>query len=150
VCDGQPLFTSHRQVAGYPVKTPMVDIHVIGAGGGSIAWLDDAGALKVGPHRAGAVPGPVGYGRGGTEPTITDAQIVLQRLNPVALLKGRMAVHAQAARGVIEARVARPLNLTLEEAAQGILRIAAANMSRAIRARSPERRHHPAASAHAA
>jgi N-methylhydantoinase A len=60
ICDGRPLFTSHRQVAGYPVKTPMVDIHVIGAGGGSIAWLDDAGALKVGPHSAGAVPGPVG------------------------------------------------------------------------------------------
>ncbi|GAB1576832.1 hydantoinase/oxoprolinase family protein [Bordetella petrii] len=141
VCDGRPLFTSHRQVAGYPVKTPMVDIHVIGAGGGSIAWLDDAGALKVGPHSAGAVPGPVGYGRGGVEPTITDAQIVLQRLNPVALLKGRMEVHAQAAREVIEARVARPLNLSLEEAAQGILRIAAANMSRAIRAVSTERGH---------
>ncbi|KAG0936876.1 hypothetical protein G6F31_015674 [Rhizopus arrhizus] len=98
VCDGRPLFTSHRHVAGYPVKTPMVDIHVIGAGGGSIAWLDDAGALKVGPHSAGAVPGPVGYGRGGQEPTITDAEIALQRLNPVALLNGRMPVHAEAAR----------------------------------------------------
>ena len=141
VCQGQPLFTSHRQVAGYPVKTPMVDIHVIGAGGGSIAWRDDAGALKVGPHSAGAVPGPVGYGRGGTEPTITDAQITLQRLNPVSLLKGRMPVHAQAARDVIETRVAQPLGLSLEDAAQGILRIAAANMSRAIRAVSTERGH---------
>ncbi|MBO1114512.1 hydantoinase/oxoprolinase family protein [Bordetella petrii] len=141
VCQGQPLFTSHRHVAGYPVKTPMVDIHVIGAGGGSIAWLDDAGALKVGPHSAGAVPGPVGYGRGGTEPTITDAQITLQRLNPVSLLKGRMDVHAQAAREVVQARVARPLGLPLEDAAQGILRIAAANMSRAIRAVSTERGH---------
>jgi len=139
VCDGMPLFTSHRQVAGYPVKTPMIDIHVIGAGGGSIAWMDDAGALKVGPRSAGAVPGPVGYGRGGTEPTITDAEIVLQRLNPVALLNGRMPVHAEAARRVIEERVAAPLGLTLEAAADGILRIAAANMSRAIRAVSTER-----------
>ena len=139
VCDGRPLFTSHRHVAGYPVKTPMVDIHVIGAGGGSIAWLDDAGALKVGPHSAGAVPGPVGYGRGGQEPTITDAEIALQRLNPVALLNGRMPVHAEAARQVIAQRVAKPLGLDLESAAEGILRIAAANMSRAIRAVSTER-----------
>ncbi|WP_144636998.1 hydantoinase/oxoprolinase family protein [Bordetella genomosp. 13] len=139
VVDGQPLFTSHRHVAGYPVKTPMVDIHVIGAGGGSIAWMDDAGALKVGPHSAGAVPGPVGYGRGGTEPTITDAEIALQRLNPVSLLKGRMAVHAEAARNVIQQKVAQPLGLTMEDAAEGILRIAAANMSRAIRAVSTER-----------
>jgi len=139
VCDGRPLFTSHRHVAGYPVKTPMVDIHVIGAGGGSIAWLDDAGALKVGPHSAGAVPGPVGYGRGGQEPTITDAEIALQRLNPVALLNGRMPVHADAARRVIEQRVAEPLGLDREAAAEGILRIAAANMSRAIRAVSTER-----------
>lgn len=139
VCEGRPLFTSHRHVAGYPVKTPMVDIHVIGAGGGSIAWLDDAGALKVGPHSAGAVPGPVGYGRGGQEPTITDAEIALQRLNPVALLNGRMPVYADAAREVIRSRVAEPLGLDMEAAAEGILRIAAANMSRAIRAVSTER-----------
>jgi N-methylhydantoinase A len=141
ICDGKPLFTSHRHVAGYPVKTPMVDIHVIGAGGGSIAWMDDAGALKVGPHSAGAVPGPVGYGRGGVEPTITDAEITLQRLNPVALLNGRMAVHAQAARDVIQHKVAEPLGLGVEAAAEGILRIATANMSRAIRAVSTERGH---------
>jgi len=139
VCGGRPLFTSHRSVAGYPVKTPMIDIHVIGAGGGSIAWMDDAGALKVGPHSAGAVPGPAAYGRGGEEPTITDAEVVLHRLNPVSLLNGRMAVHAQAAREVIERRVAAPLGLELEAAAEGILRIATANMSRAIRAVSTER-----------
>jgi N-methylhydantoinase A len=139
IAGGRPLFTSNRHVAGYPVKTPMVDIHVIGAGGGSIAWLDDAGSLKVGPHSAGAVPGPVGYSRGGTEPTITDAEIALQRLNPQALLKGRMPVDAQAARRVIEERVAAPLGLTLEDAAEGIIRIANANMSRAIRAVSTER-----------
>lgn len=139
IAGGRPLFTSNRQVAGYPVKTPMVDIHVIGAGGGSIAWLDDAGSLKVGPHSAGAVPGPVGYGRGGTEPTITDAEITLHRLNPKVLLKGRMAVDAPAAREVIATRVAQPLGLSVEDAAEGILRIANANMSRAIRAVSTER-----------
>jgi N-methylhydantoinase A len=141
IWEGRPLFTSHRHVAGYPIKTPMVDIHVIGAGGGSIAWMDDAGGLKVGPHSAGAVPGPVGYGRGGTEPTITDAEIVLQRLNPVTLLKGRMPVHARQAQQVIQDKVARPLGLSSEQAAEGILRIAAANMSRAIRAVSTERGH---------
>ena len=72
---GEPLFTSNRAVADYPVKTPMVDIHVIGAGGGSIAWMDDAGALKVGPRSAGADPGPAAYANGGTEATITDANI---------------------------------------------------------------------------
>jgi len=139
IAGGRPLFTSNRQVAGYPIKTPMVDIHVIGAGGGSIAWLDDAGSLKVGPHSAGAVPGPVGYGRGGIEPTITDAEITLHRLNPKVLLKGRMAVDAAAAREVIATRVAQPLGLSVEDAAEGIIRIANANMSRAIRAVSTER-----------
>ncbi|MBT2304524.1 hydantoinase/oxoprolinase family protein [Variovorax paradoxus] len=139
ISGGRPLFTSNRQVAGYPVKTPMVDIHVIGAGGGSIAWLDGAGSLKVGPHSAGAVPGPVGYGRGGTEPTITDAEITLHRLNPDVLLKGRMAVDASAAREIITARVAQPLGLSVEDAAEGIIRIVNANMSRAIRAVSTER-----------
>ena len=139
IAAGRPLFTSNRQVAGYPVKTPMVDIHVIGAGGGSIAWMDDAGSLKVGPHSAGAVPGPVGYARGGTEPTITDAEISLHRLNPEVLLKGRMPVDAEGARRVIRERVGAPLGLSLEDAAEGIIRFANANMSRAIRAVSTER-----------
>jgi N-methylhydantoinase A len=136
---GKPLFTSSAEVAGYPVKTPMIDIHVIGAGGGSIAWMDDAGSLKVGPHSAGAVPGPVGYARGGTEPTITDAELTLSRLNPVSLLNGRMRVDAEAARRVIGERVAAPLGLAIEGAAQGIIDIANANMSRAIRSVSTER-----------
>jgi N-methylhydantoinase A len=128
-------------VADHPVRTPMVDIHVIGAGGGSIAWIDDAGALKVGPHSAGADPGPVAYGRGGAEPTLTDANIILHRLNPVALLGGRMKVDEEAARRAVEERIARPLGLTVEEAALGIIRIAVANMSRAIRAVSTEKGH---------
>jgi N-methylhydantoinase A len=136
---GRAVFTSHRNVAGYPVKTPMVDIHVIGAGGGSIAWRDDAGALKVGPHSAGAVPGPVAYGRGGQEPTITDAEVTLQRLNPHTLLRGKMPVFATEAREAIRQQVAEPLSLSIEEAAEGILRIATANMSRAIRSVSTEK-----------
>ncbi len=121
--DGErPPFTSERLVAGYPVvKTPMVDIHVIGAGGGSIARIDAAGALKVGPDSAGAAPGPAAYGRGGTEPTITDANICLGRLDPAALLGGRLAVDAEAARAAIRRRVAEPLGLTLEKTAHGIL-----------------------------
>ena len=136
---GKPLFSSSRLVADYPVKTPMIDIHVIGAGGGSIAWMDDAGALKVGPKSAGADPGPAAYARGGAEPTITDAQISLHRLNPVALLDGRLKVDESAARSVITDKVARPLGLALEAAAEGVIRIANANMGRAIRSVSTER-----------
>ena len=139
--DGRPAFTTERLVAEYPVRTPMVDVHVIGAGGGSIAWLDDAGALKVGPRSAGADPGPVAYGRGGTEPTLTDANLVLHRLDPVALLNGRMAVDEQAAREAIRTRIADPLGLSVEQAALGIIRIAVANMSRAIRSVSTEKGH---------
>ncbi len=136
---GKPLFTSNRLIADYPVKTPMLDVHVIGAGGGSIAWMDDAGALKVGPKSAGADPGPAAYSRGGIEATITDAHIALHRLNPVSLLDGRVKVDEAAARAVVMERVARPLELTLEAAAEGVIRIANANMSRAIRSVSTER-----------
>lgn len=144
ITNGRPGFTSDRLVAGYPVKMPMVDIHVVGAGGGSIAQLDDVGALKVGPKSAGAVPGPVAFGKGGVEPTLTDANIVLGRLNPTTLLDGRMAVNRQAAVKAIERCLAIPMGLSLEEAAFGILRIASANMSRAIRAISTEHGHDPA------
>ncbi|MBR0681299.1 hydantoinase/oxoprolinase family protein [Roseomonas eburnea] len=141
IANGRPAFATSRLVADYPVRTPMVDVHVIGAGGGSIAWIDDAGALKVGPHSAGADPGPVAYGRGGKEPTLTDANIVLHRLDPVSLLGGRMEVQEAAARQAIEEKIARPLGLTVEQAALGIIRIAVANMSRAIRAVSTEKGH---------
>jgi N-methylhydantoinase A len=141
IIKGEPLFASDRLVADYPVKTPMIDIHVIGAGGGSIAALDDAGGLKVGPRSAGAVPGPVAYQLGGSEPTITDANIVLGRLDPKSLLEGRLLVDALAARRSIESKVAVPLGITVEAAAHGILRIANANMSRAIRSVSTEKGH---------
>jgi N-methylhydantoinase A len=141
IVNGQPLFASDRLVADYPVKTPMIDIHVIGAGGGSIARIDDAGGLKVGPHSAGADPGPVAYGLGGVEPTITDANIVLGRLDPVALLNGRLPIDIEAARASILEKIARPLGLSLEAAAHGILRIASANMNRAIQSVSTEKGH---------
>lgn len=134
-----PLFTSARLVAGYPVKTPMLDIHVIGAGGGSIAAIDDAGSMKVGPRSAGAAPGPVAYGRGGTEPTITDANLCLGRLDATTLLGGRMQIDLEAARRVIMDAVATPLGISLEAAAHGIIQIANANMSRAIRSVSVEK-----------
>jgi N-methylhydantoinase A len=139
VVDGAPLFTSLRAIADYPVKTPMVDVHVIGAGGGSIAAIDDAGAVKVGPLSAGADPGPAAYARGGEAPTLTDAHVVLQRLNPVSLLDGRLPIDAARARAAVEQGIARPLGLSVEDAAEGIIRIANANMGRAIRAVSTER-----------
>lgn len=141
ITGGQPQFTSSRLVAGHPVKMPMVDIHVIGAGGGSIARLDDAGALKVGPRSAGAMPGPISYLRGGTEVTLTDANIVLGRINPVALLEGRMKVDRALAQNAIKNQIAKPLGISVEEAAYGIINIASANMSRAIRSVSTEHGH---------
>ena len=110
-----------------------MDVQVIGAGGGSIARLDARRlALKVGPESAGAFPGPVAYGNGATEPTLTDASIVLGRLNPTALLAGAMPVDAAAARRAIENEVARGLNISVEVAALGIVDIAVANIARAI------------------
>ena len=141
IVDGKPLFASNRMVADYPVKTPMVDIHVIGAGGGSIAAVDDANALKVGPRSAGADPGPVAYGLGGREVTITDANIVLGRLDQNALLNGTLKIDSEASRRAIEETIARPLNLSVEQAAHGVLRIAIANMNRAIHAVSTEKGH---------
>ena len=141
ITEGRPKFTSSRTVAGHPLKLPMIDIHVIGAGGGSIALVDEAGALKVGPQSAGAVPGPVAYERGGVQPTLTDANICLNRLDPVALLDGRMPVNRAAAVAAIEARIAGPLGIGVEQAAYGIIQVAAANMSRAIRAVTTEQGH---------
>ncbi|MFN8704859.1 MAG: hydantoinase/oxoprolinase family protein [Rhodospirillales bacterium] len=137
--DSNPSYTANRLVAGYPVKTPMIDIHVIGAGGGSIARIDDAGAMKVGPESAGADPGPVAYGRGGTAPTITDANLCLGRLDATSLLGGRMTIDLDAAKRAIHDTIAKPLGLSIEAAAHGIVQIANANMSRAIRSVSIEK-----------
>lgn len=125
-------------IAGFPLLTPMIDIHTIGAGGGSIARLDAGGAFRVGPQSAGAVPGPAGYGRGGTLPTVTDANIVLGRLDPGNFLGGAMALDVAAAQAVI-ARFAEEVKLSSEDAALGILTIVNANMANAIRSRTVQK-----------
>jgi N-methylhydantoinase A len=113
--------------AGYPVKVPVVDIVEIGAGGGSIAWLDAAGALKVGPQSAGADPGPASYGWGGTEPTVTDANVVAGRINPDYFLGGQITLDVDRAREALRP-IAETLDVSVEEAALGVIRIANANM----------------------
>jgi N-methylhydantoinase A len=136
---GRPLFTTERLLAGLPLKCPMLDVHVVGAGGGSIARVDDAGALHVGPQSAGAAPGPAAYGRGGQAATLTDANLVLGRLGADGLLGGVMPLDIEAARAAVVREVAAPLGLSLDKAAFGIVRIAVSNMARAIRSVSTER-----------
>jgi len=134
--DGEPTMAPGYHVGGYasghPVMLPMIDVVEVGAGGGSIAWLDDVGALKVGPQSAGADPGPMCY-RGGAEPTITDANVVLGRLDPDNFLGGQMKLDADAARRGIEEKIAGPLRMSVTAAAQAIVEIAIAKMSLAVR-----------------
>ena len=127
-----------REVAGFPVRQPMVDIHTVGAGGGSVAWFDRDGLMKVGPRSAGADPGPACYGRGGAEPTVTDANLALGRLSEEGLAGGGLVLDAAAARRAIEP-AARRLGFSVEKTAQGILGIVVANMVRAVRTISVER-----------
>jgi N-methylhydantoinase A len=129
-------------IGGYPLLVPMLDVHAIGAGGGSIAYVDEGGAFRVGPRSAGAVPGPACYGLGGAEPTISDAHMVLGRLDPDHFLGGRMQLDKTAAVDVVQ-QLARTLSLGLAEAAEGVLTIANSNMARAIRSRTIERGHDP-------
>lgn len=129
--------------AGYLLKLPAIDLAEVGAGGGSICRLDAAGAPKVGPESAGAVPGPVCYGRGGDAPTITDCNLVLGYLDPSGLTGGSMRLDLNAARAAIQRDLAKPLNLSIEAAAHGMLRLASATMMRAIRAVSVERGRDP-------
>jgi N-methylhydantoinase A len=137
VRDGEPTMAPGYYVGGYasghPVMLPMIDVVEVGAGGGSIAWLDEVGALKVGPQSAGADPGPICYRGGGSEPTITDANVVLGRLDPDNFLGGEMKLDAQAARRGIEDKIAAPLKLDAIAAAQAIVEIAIAKMSLAVR-----------------
>ncbi len=129
--------------AGYMLKLPAIDLAEVGAGGGSICTIDAAGAPQVGPESAGAEPGPVCYGRGGTLPTITDCNLVLGYLDPAGLAGGVVRLDRAAAAGAIEARIARPLGLSLAAAAHGMLRLAAASMMRAVRAVTVERGRDP-------
>jgi len=129
--------------AGYMLKLPAIDLAEVGAGGGSICRLDSAGAPKVGPQSAGADPGPVCYGRGGTAPTITDCNLVLGYLDPGGLAGGAMRLDLEAARAAVCRNLAGPLKCSVEEAAHGMLRLASATMMRAIRAVSVERGRDP-------
>jgi N-methylhydantoinase A len=140
---GHPLLSMERSVEGWPVRIPMLDIVTIGAGGGSIAWLDAGGALKVGPESAGANPGPACYGFGGALPTVTDANVVLGRMNPQRILGGRMRLKTEAAETSIRSHIAQPASLSLLGAASGIVDVVNANMVRAMRLVSVERGYDP-------
>lgn len=137
--DGALQMTTEAAIGGRPIKLPMIEINTIGAGAGSIAWLDSAKGLHVGPQSAGAEPGPVAYRAGGTEPTVTDANLVLGRLIPDRFASGRITLDVAAARDAIRARIADPLGMSVEQAAAGIIRIANANMERAVRVSSAEK-----------
>ncbi len=131
--------------SGYPVRTPMVDVVECGAGAGSMAWIDKGGHLKVGPRSAGAYPGPACYGKGGTEATVADAQLVLGRLSADGFLGGEMPLHPELAERAVQRNIGRPLNMSLEEAAAGILEVANASMLRILRLVSIARGHDPRA-----
>ena len=146
ILDGRPKVTKEYEVgaqalpgvgqsrgSGYPIRTPVIDLVEIGAGGGSIAWVDTGGILRVGPQSAGADPGPICYGHGGTEPTITDANLVLGRLNPGYFLGGEMGLDLDTAREGIRGRCAERLGMEMVECANGIVEIANAEMTNALR-----------------
>jgi N-methylhydantoinase A len=145
--DFHPEVTSSYYVGGYvsgqPMMLPVVDIVEVGNGGGSIAWIDPAGGLKVGPQSAGAAPGPASYGKGGTEPTVTDANLIAGRVDPEYFLGSGIRLQRDKAAAAITEKIAKPLGLSLEEAALGILTIANFNMSLSVRAVSVEKGYDP-------
>ena len=140
---GSALVTGSAMIGGYltglPLLTPMIDIHEVGTGGGSIATVSESGALRVGPQSAGAAPGPACYGLGGVEPTVTDANLVLGRLDAKHFLGGEMLLDTASAKAAIKRRIADPLGLSVIEAALGMLRIAAASMSHAVKGVTTDR-----------
>jgi N-methylhydantoinase A/oxoprolinase/acetone carboxylase beta subunit len=140
---GRVLVKSETDIAGYQVRVPMLDVTTLGAGGGSIAWIDTGGGLRVGPQSAGADPGPACYGRGGAEPTVTDASIVLGLLDPTYFAGGSLRLDAELSRKAIETRIAEPLGLDVEAAALGIHRIANAHMADGMRLVSINRGYDP-------
>lgn len=136
---GELRMTTEAEVANRPIKLPMIEINTIGAGAGSIAWLDSANGLHVGPHSAGSDPGPVAYGNGGEDPTVTDANLVLGRLLPDRFASGRIQLDIEASKRAIVEKIGKPLGMSLEEAASGIIQVANSNMERAVRVSSAER-----------
>ncbi|MET0850216.1 MAG: hydantoinase/oxoprolinase family protein [Candidatus Rokuibacteriota bacterium] len=143
VKDLRPIMTSDSMVGAFPVKVPQIDMHTVGAGGGSIAWLDVDGSLQVGPRSAGASPGPAAYGLGGTEPTVTDANVVLGRIGGRRRLGGSIVIDPPRAREAVAGLAARLGGMGVEELAEGIVRIAVARMTSAIREISIQRGHDP-------
>jgi N-methylhydantoinase A len=142
VTAGQPQLTQEFSLDGLPIRIPLLDINTIGAGGGSIVWVDDGGMLRVGPRSAGADPGPACYGRGGTQPTLTDAHVVRGTVRPEAFLGGRMTIDAGASARALQP-IADRFGMTLEAAADSAVALANANIVRAIQLISTERGHDP-------
>jgi len=130
---GKPLVRPQGRIDGYPVRVPMVDVNAIGSGGGSLAWIDGAGGLRVGPESAAADPGPACYGRGGERPTVTDASLVLGFLDPGYFAGGSVLLDRDRARAAIEQHIATPLDLSVEQAAHGIHRVVNAQMAEGMR-----------------
>ncbi|MFB6310242.1 MAG: hydantoinase/oxoprolinase family protein [Salinirussus sp.] len=143
IADGEVLEESHREIRGMPVNGPFIDVNTIGAGGGSIAWLDDADALRVGPQSAGADPGPACYGRGGTRPTVTDADAVLGVLNPGNFAGGSLELDLEAAEQSLRQHVADPLDMGLTEAAIAIRDVVDSAMASAVRVVSVKKGNDP-------
>ncbi len=142
VLDGRPLIGSDGKIGTFPLRQPMIDVNTIGAGGGSIAWIDPAGALRVGPQSAGSDPGPACYGTGGTQATVTDASLILGYLNPGFFAGGEISLDVEAARSAVTA-VAASLGMDLDVAASGIHRIVNARMADQLRLVSIRRGHDP-------
>jgi len=142
VDEGQPAVTPETEIDGLPIRTPVLDIVSVGSGGGSIVWVDDGGMLRVGPHSAGADPGPACYGKGGTQPTITDAQVIVGAVRPEGFLGGKMAIDAEAARTAFQP-VAAHFGMSVEQAADAAVRLANNAVVRAIQLVSTERGRDP-------
>lgn len=142
LCVGAPTVTTENEIGGLPLRVPSIAIRSIGAGGGSIAWLDVGGALQVGPHSAGAKPGPACYGFGGQAPTVTDANLLLGRLDPERFWGGRLRLRRDLAERALTP-LAQEMNATLRDAAEGIIAVTNANMARALLSVSAERGHDP-------
>lgn len=152
--DGQPRVVKDYEIgaiarpggggaSGYPIRTPVIDLVEIGAGGGSLAWIDEGGSLRVGPHSAGADPGPICYGRGGTQPTVTDANLVLGYLDPGYFLGGELHLDPEPAHAAIRDQIAEPMGLSVTQAAAGIIALANAAMVNAFRLISIQRGYDP-------
>jgi N-methylhydantoinase A len=145
--DGEPSIAEGYYIGGYasgqPAMLPVIDVVEVGAGGGSIAWIDEVGGLKVGPQSAGGDPGPVCYDQGGEEPTVTDANVILGRISSKYFLGGEMPLNLEKAKRIMEKKVSSKLGLSVEETALGIIKIAVANMSFAVRGVSVEKGYDP-------